>query len=262
MRALVTGATGVFGVHIVEGLLQQGFEVICVVRNASKADALLAKFSTKYTVPCSYIVCDVSDKDDIHKTALKLEDTSIDVLINNAAITPTSRSENRMGIEEQWACNVLGYHWFIKEFTPNLMKSSIKPACIVNVASFYAGGLNLNDVEFKERSYDVDSAYQASKQADRMLAKAWSKRFAKDQIIINSCHPGVATSGVSLGLGYDLDRSERAARQGAVTPLFLSLNPSVSQYTGEYFADSQIQQCEFCDSADDVERLFDICETY
>ena len=73
-------------------------------------------------------------------------------------------------------------------FLPNLKLSSSQQtnnkSRVVFVASFYAGGLNLNDPEFKKRSYSSDSAYQASKQADRMLAFAWSKQC--DDILFSS----------------------------------------------------------------------------
>jgi nucleoside-diphosphate-sugar epimerase len=36
MKALVTGATGFIGSHLVESLIRQGFEVVCLVRNLSR----------------------------------------------------------------------------------------------------------------------------------------------------------------------------------------------------------------------------------
>ncbi len=162
----------------------------------------------------------------------------------------------------QWACNVLGYHWLIKELQKNLLRADNAPAKVVNVASFYAGGLDLSDPEFKHRSYCPDSAYQASKQANRMMARAWSQRLPKEKVCVFSCHPGVATSNVSLGLGFDLDRSEKAKKEGAVTPLFLALDPKTSEHNGMYFRDSTPQRCPFSDDAESVERLFNLLESY
>lgn len=148
-----------FGTHIVNGLLSQEFEVICVVRNAAKGQKLIEQYS-HYGDRCSFVLCDVSNEEDVKSLSNQLKDTPIDVLINNAAITPTSRQETSAGIEMQWATNVLAYHWMIKEFIPNLLSSSSAPARIVNVASFYAGELDLDDVEFKTRPYDNDAAYR------------------------------------------------------------------------------------------------------
>jgi retinol dehydrogenase 12 len=42
-----------------------------------------------------------------------------------------------------------------------ILKASA-PARVVNVASYWAGGLDLNDLEFTRRSYDNDQAYRYS----------------------------------------------------------------------------------------------------
>ena len=93
-------------------------------------------------------------------------------LINNAAVTPRQRLETAEGIEMQFATNVLGYFWLIQAFT-DILKAST-PARIVNVASYWAGGLNLDDLEFKQRSYNNDTVYRQSKQANRMLTVAFA----------------------------------------------------------------------------------------
>jgi retinol dehydrogenase 12 len=263
MVAVVTGAYGVFGVHIVEGLLAAGIATVCVGRNQSKAEALVSKMREKYpSVKCSHFAYDVSDHSQVRQLAAALGDTPIEFLVNNAAVTPTERTESSTGIEMQWACNVLGYHWMMKELEKNLLLSSCSPARVINVASSYAGGLDLTDVEFKKRPYNPDSAYRASKQANRMTTRAWADRWPSDRIVAFSCHPGVATSAVSLGLGYDLDRSEAAARRGAATPLFLCLDPAAPARTGGYFRDSRPQECPFAADAQGVRGLTELLDGY
>ena len=255
--AIITGANGVFGQHIAAGLLQHGFETVCVCRDEAKAKALVSNLTLlcpKGTV--RYELVDCSRHGSIRAFAQRWTGP-LDVLINNAAITPTTRQETPEGIESQWACNVLGYHWFIKEFERHLKLSSAPR--VANVASSYAGGLNLEDPEFKKRPYNPISAYRASKQANRMLTQSWAKKLGPG-IIFASSMPGVATSNVSLGLGFDLDRSSEAAKKGAVTPLFTVLDPSV--VSGQYYSDCKQERCEFSTNVVAVDKLFDLLEKY
>ena len=53
-RALVTGATGFIGRHLVELLREGGHEVVCLVRASSDRSALEA-------LGCSFVVGDITD---------------------------------------------------------------------------------------------------------------------------------------------------------------------------------------------------------
>jgi len=113
------------------------------------------------------------------------------------------------------------------------LKDALSPGGrIVNVASNYAGGLNLSDYDFVRRQYDETSAYKASKQADRMLTAKAAEEFRALNITVNACHPGVVTSPLLKGLGMSsgFDSSAKAAE----TPVFLATSDSVSATTGTY----------------------------
>jgi retinol dehydrogenase-13 len=124
----------------------------------------------------------------------------VHVLVNNAAVTPGRRQLTPEGIELQFATNVLGYFWMIEAFTEQLKQSS--PARIINVASYWAGGLDIHDLEFKHRPYDNNAAYRQSKQADRMLTVAFARRLRPFGITVNACHPGDVNSTLSNNLGF------------------------------------------------------------
>ena len=91
-----------------------------------------------------------------------------------------------------------------------------------------------------------------------MQAAGWADKLAAKGLAAASCHPGVATSAVSLGLGFDLDRSEQAQRDGAATPVFLAMAEQLQN--GGYYADKRLSPCEFCKDVSSVEKLFRICE--
>ena len=120
--------------------------------------------------------------------------------VNNAATTPRRREETPEGIELQFATNVLGYFWMMTAFRGHLVDSA--PARVVNVASYWAGGLDLGDLEFERRRYDNDAAYRQSKQADRMLSVAFAERLRDAGVTANACHPEDVVSTLSRNLGF------------------------------------------------------------
>lgn len=260
MRAVLTGANGVFGVHILEGLLRKGIETHAVVREESKGAALRARLSALPGIDSSLLhihLADLNDTASLNALATALP-SPLHILINNAAVTTPTRVETPGGIELQWATNVLAYHRLTKALQSHLLAGPT-PGRAVFVASNYAGDLNLLDVELKLSQYSGDRAYRASKAANRMLSKSWSE---KTPILCYSCHPGVATSKVSLGLGFDLDRSAAAAVAGSVTPLYLALSPTTELKNGGFYSDSKLKNCPFSSNVKACEELWGIVESY
>jgi NAD(P)-dependent dehydrogenase (short-subunit alcohol dehydrogenase family) len=181
----------------------------------------------------------------------------IDVLVNNAAECPRTRQETPEAIERQWATNVLGYHWLMHGCTDALARS--KRARIVNVASYWAGGLDLRDVEFRRRTYDNDTAYRQAKQADRMLTAGHARRLSQLGIAVYACHPGDVRSKLSTDLGFGGHESPLA---GADTPVWLATEPLPPDASGKYFAHRRAEPCRFSSNAAEVEALMDLCASY
>ena len=133
------------------------------------------------------------------------------------------------------------------------------PSRIVNVASYWAGGLDLSDLEFRHRHYDNDTAYRQSKQANRMLTTAFAGRLAPFNITVNSCHPGDVNSALSNSMGFG---GHETPDQGAATPVWLSTSLEVEGITGKYFEHKKEITCGFSRDRKSVEELFEICRRY
>lgn len=256
--ALVTGATGAIGFGIAKLIAENHqYKLTIVSRNVAKAintvESLQRETGNKNI---DYVIADLSRKHHIKKIAEKWKGP-LHVLVNDAGITPRKREESPEGIELQWATNVLGYYWMIKYFIPHLERES--PTRIINVASYWAGDMNINDIEFKKRYYHNDTAYRQSKQADRMLAVAYAEILKPKGITVNACHPGDVRSTLASTLGYG---GHESAEQGAATPVWLAVSPEVEGITGKYFEHKQESTCRFGANKDMVKRLFDICQTY
>lgn len=252
--AIVTGAYGVIGKEIVKGLLREGLDVHLVGRDLARLADLESDLESIDHKLKAHAV-DLSSKKQIFELGQEIK-SSIDVLINNAATAPVHRMENSEGVETQWSTNVLGYYWMISAFEAHLLKS--KQPRVINVASYWAGGLDLADPEFKERRYNNDTAYRQSKQADRMLSYGLAEKY-NGRISINACHPGDANSKLSNDLGFG---GSESAVQAASTPLYLALTEAGVESTGCYFEHHRESACRFKEQKSEIAALMELCESY
>lgn len=257
-QVIVTGATGAIGKAIVKQLLSKGnYAVHFIARNQAKAENLVKEM--KASIPGStldYSLVDLAHEDQIRNFAENWR-SPLHVLINNAATAPRKRTENHNGIEMQFSINVLSYHILMDAFAPWLKKAD--GARIVNVASYWAGGLDLDDLEFRNRTYDNDAAYRQSKQADRMLSTAWAEVFHKYDISVNACHPGDVNSTLSNDLGFG---GHESPDQGASTPVWLATDDAGIENTGKYFEHMRETPCRFSADRESVRKLYEICCQY
>jgi NAD(P)-dependent dehydrogenase (short-subunit alcohol dehydrogenase family) len=253
--ALVTGATGAIGGAIARGLAADpSFDVILLGRDEQRtrrAAAALGRAAGNDRVRCDHL--DVSLGESIRDFSRRF-DTPVDVLINNAAVAPPRRLMTTEGREMVFATNVLGYLRLTLALESNLHKAA--PARVVNVASYWAGDLDLTDLEFDRRRYDNNAAYRQSKQANRMLTVALAERYPANEIAINVCHPGDVNSRLSTDLGFGgMDGPEQAA----ATPLWMATAHELEAVSGKYFADGHEEKCRFAADRGAIARLLHFC---
>lgn len=256
--ALVTGATGAIGKAIARQLaLKEGYSVVLHCRNEKKGQAAVKdiKRSTG-NENIWYELADVSVKASIAGLAARWPGR-LDLLVNNAAATPRQRLETPEGIEMQWATNVLGYVWLTQAFEERLVQSA--PARVVNVASYWAGDLDINDLEFKQRRYNNNTAYRQSKQANRMISTAFAARLKDRGVTVNACHPGDVNSKLSNDLGFGGHESPDA---GAETPVWLATGAIGGRETGKYFENRRESRCRFSANKTAVQVLYEACLQY
>ena len=256
--ALVTGATGAIGKAIALKIAQQPvYQVVLLCRNPHKADQAvneIIELSGNQRV--SREVVDLSSKESIRTLARRLQNP-VQVLVNNAAITPRRRQETPAGIELQFATNVLGYFWLTRALAEHLQAGS--PARVVNVASYWAGDLELDDLEFRSRPYNNNTAYRQSKQANRMLTVAFAERLREHGVTVNACHPGDVNSNLSNRLGFG---GHESPHEGARTPAWLAIDAIGQRESGKYFEHMQMRRCQFGEDSVMVNALYQVCMAY
>lgn len=254
--AIVTGAYGAIGREIIDAMLSHNLRVILPGRDIRKLEELKHTMEKKtYSGRIDYFEVDLAEKEGIYELAQQIKEP-VDIIVNNVAAAPRKRETNRVGVEMQWATNVLSYYWMIRAFESQLFQAD-SPR-IVNVASYWAGGLDLNDPEFERRAYNNDTAYRQSKQADRMMTYGFAEEYS-GKISVNTCHPGDANSKLSNNLGFG---GSESAAQAAKTPVYLALSPEVSGISGAYFVNRKISSCQFQSKKHEIARLMKLCGSY
>lgn len=256
--ALVTGATGVIGGAIARELAATpGYRVILLARDELKARESVSEIHKQTgNDQIEYVLADLSRQESIRDLARKWRGP-LHVLINNAAVTPRRRGETPEGIELTFATNALGYLWTTEALRPRLEASA--PARVVNVASYWAGDLDLDDLEFRRRPYDNHPAYRQSKQANRMLTVALAEALDDGGISVNVCHPGDVRSTLSGNLGFGGSDSPAGA---ARTPVMLARGELGEGTTGRYFENGRETPCRFARDRNGIQRLYEICLAY
>lgn len=130
MRALVTGASSGIGKEMATYLSKLGHEVILVAKNEEK----LIKISKK--IPNStYVVCDLSNKDECINLYNKIKKQDIDILINNAGFGKFGEF-NDISLDDELDMinvNIRAVHILTKLFLKDFIKRD--KGYIMNVAS-------------------------------------------------------------------------------------------------------------------------------
>ncbi len=254
----LTGSTGTIGKAICEILSEKNFNIILGGRNLNKLkqlkENLVKRFSNQYIIFSADLRKKQSIKNAI-QDLFKNHSIKIHVLINNASETPKTKIITEEGLECQFAVNVLGYHRMISY----LLDHFSSYARIVNVSSYWAGDLDINDLQFEKRPYHNHIAYRQSKQAERMLTVAWANTLKNRGITVNACHPGDANSKLSNDLGFGGFESPAIA---ADTPSYLAYSKEIENITGKYFERKKIVEDPFSRNLNEIYKLFEICNRY
>lgn len=265
---LVTGASSGFGFHTARAMARAGAHVILACRAGPRGIA--ARDAIERESPgaaVELLEVDLADQRSLRAFVDRMRSTHerLDVLVNNAGVYLPARELTADGIERCFATNVLAYHVLIRELADLLARAA--PSRIIDVASDFAGDLDLDDLQFVRRRYDGQKAYRQSKACDRLLTWAWARKLESRGITVNAVAPGLVmtdlyrhTGTFLRGFMHVLARFiGRSVEEGADTAIWLATATQVEGITGKFFDRRTEKPCQFADPQLEG-RLFDICE--
>lgn len=194
--ALVTG-TGGLGLETALELARAGGEVIVAGRNSEKGAAAVARIRRE--VPEAAIRFEQVDLASLASVAdfgtrLRQERTSLDLLINNAAVmNPPRRQVTVDGLELQLGTNYLGHFALTAHLMPLLARSAAPRVVTLSSVAARSGAIDFDDLQ-AERGYAPMRSYSQSKLACLMFALELQRRSEASGWGVASiaAHPGIS----------------------------------------------------------------------
>ncbi|HTW88621.1 MAG TPA: SDR family oxidoreductase [Candidatus Binataceae bacterium] len=190
---LVTGASSGLGVECGHALAIGGADVALVARRADRVEALAAELREKYRVRSFAIGCDVTDDQGLDRALARIRSElgEIDILINNAGISPTGPAEKFP--REQWdatiATNLTAPMVLSQKIAARLIELR-RPGRIINITSVLAAH---GSAVYRLASYTAAKGALAN--LTRQLAIEW----ASYGILVNAIAPGWIPTEATAG---------------------------------------------------------------
>lgn len=268
---IITGANKGIGKEATKEIAKLGAKVYMACRSLDSANQVRNEIVTETGNPNVFVKhLDLASVDSIQKFAesFKQNESKLDVLINNAGLWTKTKKLTDINVEQTFAVNVLG-HQLLTQLLLDELKNAA-PSRIINTASHFAGGLDIDDINFDKRNYIETLAYKQTKQANRMLTREWARRLEKENISVFSLTPGFIPDtelfreqnvvGKFLLKVFALIEG-RTIQEGADTIVWLASADKVDGSNGGFFNQRKEEKCKF-NNPEEERRLWDKCEVY
>ncbi len=247
---LITGATGGIGKATALALAKMNHKITIHGRDAKRLEEVkkeIIKESNNQNIQTLlFDLASLQSIRDALKLFYKINDR-VDVLINNAGVSPYNRMKTKNGFEMNFGVNNLATTLITKLSIPALKKSDDGRVIIVASTAYSMGKFDRDDLELSKRDYSMMSVYSTSKLYDIYIAQKFSEILKDDNISVNALHPGIVKSSlfrdakgamkwiniISAKIFYV------TPKKGAETSIYLATSLDIKGVTGKYFANSK-----------------------
>lgn len=285
---LITGANTGVGRVTARVLAARGAHVLLACRDLAKAEAVLDDIrsdarSVSASDPSSasatragsdvgsaeLLELDLSDLSSVRACAARVASrpAPLHVLINNAGLAG-KRGLTKQGFELTFGVNHLGHFLLTQLLLPKLLQQ--QGSRVVNVSSkahYNAPGIDFTALRQPSSVFRVLHAYNVSKLANVLHAKALARRYGARGLHTYALHPGVVASDVwrqvPQPLRWLMLRGMISNEAGAKTSLYCATSAEVADHNGLYYDDCSARApSRLAESAELAEQLWERSEAY
>ena len=251
---IVTGTTSGIGLEVVTQLARQSATIICASRNLDALKKTTENISNNTSNnKIHFMHLDLTSLKSVKSFVNNFLDkfSTLDGLVNNAAIMFAPEKKTIDGNEIQFSTNYLG-HFLLSELLLPVLKNSLNSRIIHTSSVMHERGhIDLEDLNFEKRKYNKYEAYYQSKLAQVLYARHQAKLLNNTSIKVVSLHPGwVQTPLIKNTLPlfvqdvllYPFLRMSGMMNTwlGAQTTLFCLLDDSILKNSGKFYSQTGI----------------------
>lgn len=271
---LITGVNSGIGKTLAFLTAKNQHRLILLVRKESDAKLLTEEIKAETNNPnIEVFTCDLSAQREIKKCCdrIKQSYSTLDILINNAAVYTETRMVTADNIEMNLAVNVLA-PFLLTKYLLSLLDNSEKSK-VYNISSIGEkyGKLDFDDI-MSEKNYSGNSVYNKSKLLLTMLTYKYSELYAKTNITFNCIHPGATMTNLVnekdvekmpffLRFIFNIVKRFRQKPENAAQTIYkLITDENTSKVTGQFFTDGK-QANSSIQSRDKklIDKTWDLC---
>ena len=243
--ALVTGGTSGIGKATAMALAAMGADVVVVGRDRERGERAAEEIRAQTGGRVDLALADLSSQAEVRNLAeeFKRRYDRLDVLVNNAGLVQSTRTETVDGLESTFAINHLAPFLLTNLLLDVLKKSA--PSRVVTVSSEAErwGNIDFDDLQSKKK-YRGFPVYGMTKLANIMFTYELAERLEGTGVTATCMHPGAVNTRFGtnnrgpMTLLFRLFKPfMRTPEQGADTVIWLASSPDVEGLSGRYYAD-------------------------
>ena len=243
--ALVTGGTSGIGKATAMALSAMGADVVVVGRDRERGEKAVAEIRARTGGRVDLALADLSTQAGVREIAeeFRRRYDRLDVLVNNAGLVQSTRTETVDGLETTFATNHLA-PFLLTNLLLDMLEESA-PSRVVTVSSEAErwGNIDFDDLQSKKK-YRGFPVYGMTKLANIMFTYELAGRLKGTGVTATCMHPGAVNTRFgtnNLGPMTILFRAfkpfMRTPDQGADTVIWLASSPDVEGVSGRYYSD-------------------------
>jgi retinol dehydrogenase 12 len=246
--ALITGGTSGIGKAAATALAGIGAAVVVTGRNEERGRAAVGEIQRgSGSQKVSLMLADLGVQAEVRglAQAFKERHDRLDVLVNNAGLILSKRTETPDGFETTLAVNHLAPFLLTNLLLDVLKRSAPSRVITVSSEARRRAEIDFDDLQ-SERHYRAFQVYGMTKLANILFTYELAERLRGTGIVANCVHPGGVNTNFgknNRNLGTLLFRAfkpfMRTPEQGADTIVYLASSPEAEEMSGEYLIDRE-----------------------
>ena len=243
--ALITGGTSGIGKATATALAAMGADVVVVGRDPERGERAAAEIRAQTGGRVDLALANLASQAEVRSLAeeFRRRYDRLDVLVNNAGLVQSTRTETPDGLETTFAINHLAPFLLTNLLQDLLEKSAPSRVIIVSSEAERWGSIDFDDLQSKKK-YRGFPVYGMTKLANIMFTYELAERLKGTGVTATCMHPGAVNtrfgtnnSGPMTILFRAFKPFMRTPDQGADTVIWLSSSPDVEGVSGRYYSD-------------------------